>query len=65
MVEKYPKAENAKNALFNLGFAYEKLGKPEKMAEANERYSQMYPGEKDVGTDAPAVGSVLFASKNV
>jgi tetratricopeptide (TPR) repeat protein len=40
-------SDKAKDGLFNLGFCYEKLNKPDKMAEANERYTTLYPGEKD------------------
>ena len=48
VVKDYPGSEKAKDALFNVGFSYEKLGKIDKMADANERYAQRYPGEKDV-----------------
>jgi TolA-binding protein len=37
----------AKDALFNVGFCYEKLGNTSLMAEASERFSQLYPDEKD------------------
>lgn len=44
----YINSPKAKDALFNVGFCYEKLGKAEKMAESNERFSRLFPGEKDV-----------------
>jgi TolA-binding protein len=50
IVNKYGQSDKAKDALFNLTFCYEKLGQMDKMAETNERYSAMYPGEKDVET---------------
>ena len=48
IVSDYPKSPKAKDALFNVGFCYEKLGKLDRMADANERYSRMFPEEKDV-----------------
>jgi len=48
IVERYPGSVKAKDALFNLGFCYEKLGKIDAMVSANERYSTLYPEEKDV-----------------
>ena len=47
-MQEYSSSDKAKDALYNVGFCYEKLGQFDKMAAANEQYCDKYPDEKDV-----------------
>jgi len=43
MIRKYPKDENVKNALFNIGISYKKQGNPEKAASFFNKVLKMLP----------------------